>query len=128
MGRILVVEDDPSVGRLLDLTLSIEGHEVDVVGDGAAAMARLTGPPPHLVVLDVMLPSLDGIAVLEQLRTTVGWEDVRVLVVSALDGDRDVWRAWTAGADYHLTKPFELEELRAVTERLLAQLGTGLSA
>lgn len=120
MGTILVVEDDASVGRLLELTLAVEGHEVEVVGDGAAAVARLSGVPPELVVLDVMLPEVDGIAVLRQLRATAGWEDVRVVIVSALDGDGDVWRAWSAGTDYHLPKPFELEELRAVTERLLA--------
>lgn len=120
MGRILVVEDDPSVGRLLELTLAVEGHDVEVVDDGASALARLTdADPPDLVVLDIMLPSVDGIAVLQQLRVTPGWEQVRVVVVSALDGDEDVWRAWTAGTDYHLTKPFELEELRSVTERLL---------
>lgn len=119
MGRIVVVEDDPSVGRLIELTLAVEGHDVEVVTDGADALARLTGEAPHLVVLDVMLPSVDGLSVLQQLRVTEGWADVRVLVLTALEGDDDVWRAWTAGTDYHLTKPFDPEELRTVTERLV---------
>lgn len=119
MGRIVVVEDDPSVGRLIELTLAVEGHDVEVVTDGADALARLTGAVPHLVVLDVMLPSVDGLSVLQQLRVTEGWSDVRVLVLTALEGDADVWRAWTAGADYHLTKPFDPEELRTVTDRLV---------
>ena len=120
MASILIVEDDASVARLLELTLRIEGHEPSVLLDGASACDRLAGAPVDLVVLDLMLPEIDGFQVLEALRTRPGWGRTKVLLLTALSGDDDVWRGWSGGADYYLTKPFDLQQLRQVVERLLA--------
>ena len=119
MATILIVEDDPAVGRLLDLALAVDGHTTEIVTSGREARERLDGDLTDLVLLDVMLPDVDGLTVLDELRSRPGWADTRVIVVSALDGDEDVWRGWANGTDYYLTKPFDLAHLRAVIDRLL---------
>jgi DNA-binding response OmpR family regulator len=120
VATIMIVEDDPSVARLVDLTLSVEGHRTEVFGLGALALGRLDGPPVDLVVLDVMLPEVDGLELLRCLRDRPGWGATQVILLTALDSDDDVWRGWAGGADYYLTKPFDIGQLRRVTERLLA--------
>jgi DNA-binding response OmpR family regulator len=120
VASMLIVEDDPSVARLVDLTLAVEGHATEVVGDGGLAAVRLDGPPVDLVVLDLMLPGVDGFELLRQLRTRPAWSATKVILLTALDDDEDVWRGWSSGADYYLTKPFDIAQLRTVVERLLA--------
>ena len=118
MIRILIVEDDPAVATMLDMTFSLEGYRTEVVSDGTAAVARLHGPPVDIVVLDVMMPEVDGLDVLRALRTLPGWDETRVIVSTALASDADLWAGWSAGADYYLTKPFDLDHLRDVVGRL----------
>lgn len=120
MASILIVEDDPAVGRMLDLALGVDGHTTELVTTGGAARERLAGQHVDLVLLDVMLPDVDGLTLLEELRSRPEWAGTRVVVVSALDSDEDVWRGWANGTDYYLTKPFDLAQLRSVIERLLA--------
>jgi DNA-binding response OmpR family regulator len=117
---VLIVEDDPSVARLLELMLGVEGMDTEVVAEGATARVRLAGPATDLVVLDVMLPGVDGLTLLRELRERRAWSSSRVIVLTALDGDEQVWAGWAAGADYYLTKPFDVTQLRDVAERLLA--------
>ena len=120
MATILICEDDRSVARLLALTFGLEGHDVEVIDDGVVGGQRLAEAPVDLAVLDVMLPGRDGLSLLRELRARPGWEDCRVIVLTALDDDAAVWRGWTSGADYYLTKPFEVDHLRGVAARLLA--------
>lgn len=120
MASILIVEDDPAVARLLELAFGVEGHQTEVATGGGDARSRLDGPATDLVVLDVMLPDIDGLSVLRALRCHTGWEDTKVVLLTALGGDDDVWRGWASGTDYYLTKPFELAQLRAIADRLLA--------
>jgi DNA-binding response OmpR family regulator len=120
VASILIVEDDPSVARLVELTLAVEGHETEVLGDGRLATARLDGRAVDLVVLDIMLPYVDGLELLRTLRRRPAWSATKVILLTALDEDEDVWRGWSSGADYYLTKPFDIAQLRTVTERLLA--------
>ncbi len=119
MATVLICEDDPAVARLLALTFGLEGHDAEVVADGTSAATRLDGPPADLAVLDVMLPGRDGLTVLRDLRSREDWEGCRAIVLTALADDADVWRGWTSGADYYLTKPFDLDHLREVAARLL---------
>lgn len=119
MPSVLIVEDDPSVARLLELAFSVEGYTTEVVMRGPEARDRLDGAASDIVVLDVMLPGLDGLSVLRELRTSSGWEDTKVVILTARDSDEDVWQGWAAGTDYYLTKPFELPQLRTIAERLL---------
>lgn len=119
MTHILIVEDDPAVRGMLELTFTVEGYETELVADGAAALDRLDGDAADLVVLDVMMPHVDGYEVLQQLRSRDAWERTPVIVCTALSDDEDVWRGWSSGADYLLTKPFDLDHLRDVVQRLL---------
>ena len=119
MARVLVVEDDPGVRRMLELMLAAEGYEAESASDGREALARLDQVPPDLVILDVMMPGVDGFTVLRELRTRDGWETVPVVVPTALGTDQDMWQGWQSGADYYLVKPFSIEELRAIVVRLL---------
>ncbi len=119
MASLLVVEDDDATLRMLLLALRVDGHDVEGLTDGSTALARLSSAAVDLVLLDVMLPDVDGIEVLTRLRRSPGWERAKVVILTALGGDRDIWRGWSAGADYYLTKPFDLEQLRQVTGRLL---------
>jgi DNA-binding response OmpR family regulator len=128
VARILIVEDDPSVSRLLDLSLAVEGFETEPVRTGGAALERLDHDPVDLVVLDIMLPEVGGFELLEELRSRVSWDDTKVIVLTALDSDEDVWRGWSSGADYYLTKPFDHVHLRTVVERLLAGDDLGRAA
>jgi len=121
LARILVIEDDPAVVEMLTLMIQNEGHDVEVVVDGAHAIERLDRPPPDLVLLDLMMPSVGGFDVLSELRARQGWSTIPVVIVTARTGDEDVWRGWTSGADYYLVKPFEVEQLRSVVMRLLAE-------
>ncbi len=121
MTKVLVVEDDPGVRGMLELMLATEGLETETVTDGIEAMARLDGPPPDLVLLDVMMPGTDGFTVLEAIRRLKGWKEVPVVVVSAAGSDEDLWTGWRSGADYYLVKPFDADELREVILDLLSE-------
>jgi DNA-binding response OmpR family regulator len=119
VARVSIFEDDPVIARLLSMLFLLEGHDVESVTTAEAVWRRLEGPAPDLLLLDVMLDGADGIDVLTHLRAQPTWADCRVIVVSALSTDDDVWRGWAAGADYYLTKPFDAAHLRGVSERLL---------
>ena len=110
MTRILVVDDDRQLLRALRITLSAHGYEVLMAGDARAALTTAGRIPPDLVVLDLGLPDLDGVAVIEGLR---GWSEVPIIVLSARDGGPAKVHALDAGADDYLTKPFGMDELLA---------------
>lgn len=120
MTTILIAEDDAAVAHMLELTFAMEGFATEVVSDGRAAAERLSGPPVDLVILDVMMPYIDGFTILRRLRETPDWAETKVVVSSALKTDADVWQGWSSGADYYLVKPFDLDHLREVVHRLLA--------
>jgi DNA-binding response OmpR family regulator len=109
--EILVVEDDPRVARTVERALVEAGHRVDVVHDGAAGLAQAAGGTYALIVLDVLLPEMNGLDVARQLRR----QRVRtpILMLTARDAVADRVRGLDAGADDYLVKPFALEELLA---------------
>jgi two-component system, OmpR family, response regulator MprA len=119
-GRILVVEDDARLAATLQRVLAAEGHHVELVGDGMEALRRARDEPFDLIVLDVMLPSLDGIGVSRRLRATV---QVPILMLTALGGTDERVRGLDAGADDYLVKPFAYEELLARVRALLRRAG-----
>jgi two-component system response regulator MprA len=115
-SRILVVEDDTRLAATLERVLAAEGHDVERVGDGLEALKRARDQPFDLVVLDIMLPSLDGVGVCRRLRATA---QVPVLMLTALGGTSERVRGLDAGADDYLVKPFAYEELLARVRALL---------
>lgn len=118
-NRLLVVEDDPVLAGMISFVLGREGFAVDFAPDGRAALSRLDGPPPSLVVLDIMLPHASGHEILERVRMTPGWAHVPVVMLTAKNDVTDVTRAFGAGADDYVEKPFTPEELVARIRRLL---------
>lgn len=116
-GRILIVEDDPAILAGLSEKLRREGHMVAVAEDGEAARLRLAGEPWDLVILDLMLPRLDGLTVLKWLRKRTS--ELPVLILSARGQEDDKVDGLSAGADDYLAKPFGLKELMARVEALL---------
>jgi two-component system, OmpR family, response regulator MprA len=116
-AAILVVDDDAPIRRMLDRTLAAEGYAVESAADGGAALAAVERSVPDLVVLDVALPGLDGIAVCRRLRAK--GLAVPVLMLTARDAVGDRVAGLDAGADDYLVKPFASEELLARVRALL---------
>lgn len=121
--RILVVEDDADLAFGLRNNLEIDGYEVDVIGDGESAVTRAAAWRPALIILDLMLPGMDGLRVLRAIRARDA--DVRVLVLTARGDEADKVRGLKLGADDYVTKPFGLLELLARVESLLRRAGAG---
>jgi len=115
---ILVVDDDPAIRALLCDVLEAEGYAVRSAGDGFAALRQVQGDRPDCVVLDVMMPGLDGHAVLQRLRASEGGLDLPVVMLTAAADDSHAWQAWTEGVDYFLPKPFEPLELLRFLDHL----------
>lgn len=115
-ARILVVDDDPRIAAALRRALAYEGYDVDVAGDGARALELARERLPELVVLDVMLPELDGLEVCRRLRSG---SDVSILMLTARDAVADRVSGLDGGADDYLVKPFANEELLARVRTLL---------
>ena len=107
MAKILVVEDDPAVRDVVEHALSREGMEAATVENGEEALERLRGEPFDLVVLDVMLPGIDGISVCRELRADGGENrDIPVVMLTARDDEINVVVGLEVGADDYVTKPF----------------------
>ncbi|HET7479408.1 MAG TPA: response regulator transcription factor, partial [Rubrobacteraceae bacterium] len=109
--RVLVVEDDRSIARLVELELSHRGLEVRCEGDGLSGLEAVSSFDPAVVILDIMLPGLDGVGVLKRLRAE--GNRVPVIMLTARDTLQDKVHSLDLGADDYLTKPFETEELLA---------------
>jgi len=114
--HILVVEDDPQIADLLRRGLIYEGYSVEVTGDGLDALTAARDRPPDLVLLDLMLPGMDGLTVCKRLRAA---NDVPILILTARDAVPDRVKGLDAGADDYVVKPFNFDELLA---RIRAQL------
>jgi two-component system, OmpR family, alkaline phosphatase synthesis response regulator PhoP len=123
MRRILVVEDNPDLAFGLRNNLEIEGYEVTVAGDGPTGLLRARNSSPDLIILDLMLPGLDGYRVLRTLREE--GVEVPVLILTARGEEADKVRGFRLGADDYVTKPFGLLELLARVEALLRRTTNG---
>lgn len=125
-ARVLVVEDEPSIGEVLSLYLKRAGYQVIVVGDGEAALAAIERQTPDLVVLDLMLPKLDGLELTSWLRTR---GDTPIIMLTARRGEADRIAGLEMGADDYVVKPFSPQEVvsrvRAVLRRTRGQVGSG---
>ena len=111
--RVLVVEDEPNIRELVCLHLGHEGYACDGVGDGREALRRAQGERFDLLVLDVMIPGMDGLAVCRAVRDSRANHDVPILMLTARREESDKVIGLESGADDYLTKPFDPDELRA---------------
>jgi two-component system, OmpR family, KDP operon response regulator KdpE len=119
-GRILVVDDEPQIRRALKTALTGHGYDVEVAEDGAAALTAIPTWAPDAIVLDLMMPGVDGFEVVRQTRT---WSQVPIVVLSARGEERAKVEALDLGADDYLTKPFGIDELLARLRAVLRRTG-----
>ena len=117
--RILVVDDEPSILDLVGLYLGREGYRVETAADGATALQRIQARPPALLVLDLMLPEVDGYEVCRRVRAT---SNLPILMLTARDDDVDKIVGLELGADDYLTKPFNPRELVARVKAILRRV------
>jgi two-component system KDP operon response regulator KdpE len=122
MARVLVVEDDRSLRRALGINLKARGYEVVLAEGGRAALAAASREPPDVVILDLGLPDIDGVEVIEGLR---GWMDAPIIVLSARTDQQDKVVALDVGADDYVVKPFGMDELLARLRAALRRRPTG---
>lgn len=108
--KLLIADDDPQLVRALRVTLRAHGYDVVTAPDGAAAITEAARARPDIILLDLGMPELDGIQVIQALR---GWTDAPIIVVSGRTGSADKVAALDAGADDFVTKPFQIDELLA---------------
>jgi two-component system OmpR family response regulator len=111
MARVLVVDDEPAVRRALERALALERHDVVMAGDGEEALDALVRSPPDAVILDVMMPRLDGLEVCRRMRAA--GDKTPILMLTARDAIDDRVQGLDVGADDYLVKPFALSELHA---------------
>jgi DNA-binding response OmpR family regulator len=117
--RILIVDDEPNIVISLEFLMKREAYDVQVAPDGESALAALEERTPDLVVLDVMLPRMNGFEVCRRIRADPRWQRVKVLILTAKGRDTEVAKGLGLGADAYVTKPFSTKDLVAQVKALL---------
>ncbi len=123
---ILVVDDEPEVARIMAMNLEFEGHRVRVAHDGLEALREVEEKKPDCILLDIMMPKMDGFEVLKRLKKDPETSDIPVIVVTARDTDMDRLKGLGGGAVEYVAKPFDLGELKAHVSRALSVKDRGL--
>src|SRR5437660_3082796 len=123
MARVLVVDDEPAVRRALERALRLDNYDVELAADGEEALDALAKRPADVVILDVLMPRLDGLEVARRLRQS--GDRTPILMLTARDGVDDRVTGLDVGADDYLVKPFALRELQARLRALLRRSGDG---
>ena len=123
---MLVVDDEDAITELVSMALRYEGFDVETAASGYGALEKVDGFRPDLIVLDVMLPDIDGFSIAERLRRDR--REIPVLFLTARDATEDKVRGLTIGGDDYVTKPFSVAELVARTQAVLRRSGKGVAA
>ena len=121
--KILAVDDEKHIVRLVQVNLERAGFEVVTANDGKEALQKVKDEQPDLVVLDVMMPYMDGFEVLQNLRRNPETAEIPVIMLTAKAQDADVFKGWQSGVDCYLTKPFNPMELITFVKRIFDSLG-----
>src|SRR5206468_9982391 len=116
--KILAVDDERHIVRLVEVNLQRAGYEVVTAYDGREALEKVKSEKPDLVVLDVMMPYMDGFEVLKHLKADPSTAEIPVIMLTAKAQDADVFRGWQSGVDCYLTKPFNPMELLTFVKRI----------
>jgi DNA-binding response OmpR family regulator len=117
--RVLVVEDDMAIAGLLTRSLENEGYEVTAVHDGESGLVKCVEFKPHVVLLDVNLPKLDGFSVAKRLKGVEALKNIPIIFLTAKDRPTDMIQGIQAGAKHYLTKPFKLDDLLTKVRKLI---------
>lgn len=119
--KVLIVDDEPSIVMSLDFLMKKNGYEVFIARDGEEAMELAGREQPDVIILDIMMPKVDGYEVCQQLKADADLSQTRVIFLSAKGKEADIERGYAAGADLYLTKPFSprvlLENVRLLFNR-----------
>ena len=118
-ASVLIVDDEPNILLSLQFVMKKAGYDVRTAKDGEEALAEIARAKPNLVLLDVMMPKLDGFSVCQRIRATSAWKDVRVIMLTARGRDVEREKGLMLGADDYITKPFSTKD---ATERVAAVL------
>ena len=119
--RILIADDEPNIVISLEFLMKREGFDVQVAMDGEAALQAIAAQLPDLILLDVMLPKLNGFEVCQQIRAKPECQSLKVLMLTAKGRDTEVSKGLALGADAYMTKPFSTRDLVAKVRQLLGQ-------
>ncbi|MGV3723855.1 MAG: response regulator transcription factor [Actinomycetota bacterium] len=122
MKHILAVDDEINIRRLVEVNLIRAGYRVSKASDGVEALASIEAERPDLVVLDVMMPHMDGFEVLKRLKMDPATADLPVIMLTAKAQDADIFKGWSSGVDCYLTKPFNPTELLVFVRKTLEAL------
>ncbi|MDQ4065637.1 MAG: response regulator [Actinomycetota bacterium] len=117
--RILIADDDPVILRLIQVNLELEGYEVLTANNGEEAVTKAMADHPDLVILDIMMPRLDGYQTCERLKESEDTRDIPIVFLSAKAQQTDIDKGRSYGVEDYLTKPFDPSELLEVVERLV---------
>lgn len=115
---VLVVDDDPEIRNMLRISLALEGFRVECVADGASALEAVENKQPDVMLLDIMMPVLDGYSVMKHLHEAPDAAPMPVIILSAKAGDEDLWEGWRCGVDSYITKPLDLDVLLSEIDRV----------
>lgn len=118
--KILIVDDEPNIVLSLEFLMQQSGYQVAVARDGAEAMEKMAGFRPDLVLLDVMLPQINGFELCQKIRQNSDWDAVKLVMLSAKGRESEVSKGLALGADAYVTKPFSTRELVERVATLLA--------
>ncbi len=119
---ILVVDDERHIVRLVQVNLERAGYEVTTAYDGVEAIEAVQSELPDKIILDVMMPRMDGFEALKELRANEQTKDIPVIMLTAKAQDADIFKGWSSGVDSYLTKPFNPRELLAFVDRIFQSL------
>jgi len=121
--RILAVDDEKHILRLVQINLEKAGYEVVTASNGREALEAVAAEKPALIVMDVMMPEMDGLEALQNLKNDPATASIPVVMLTAKAQDADVFQGWQSGADLYLTKPFNPMELLTFVKRILDAQG-----
>ncbi len=116
--KILVCDDEKNIRRLVQVNLERAGYKVVTASDGKEALQQVVKERPELIVLDIMMPYMDGFEVLQNLRRNASTREIPVFMLTAKSQDSDIFRGWQSGVDCYLTKPFTPVELVSFVNRI----------
>jgi two-component system response regulator VicR len=119
--KILVVDDEPDIHTVIKTILSKKDYDVQTASDGQEALQKLSTEKYDLIILDVLMPNVDGFTVLLRIRES-GQTDLPVVMLTAMSSDRDMWKGYEKGATYYLTKPFDNKQMVNIIDYLIGDL------
>lgn len=119
-AKILVADDDPAIRELIRLNLEIQGYQVIIASNGVETVRKALSERPNLIILDILMPEIDGYEVMRLLKNSEETSNIPIIVLTAYASDAGALISWVEGAEGYLAKPFNPDELLMLVERVLA--------